>query len=208
MSTISITDVNAKKVGDLNVDESLLDGKVNKAVVHAGVRRALAGKHHGTVRTKTRAEVNRTGKKVFKQKGTGNARHGSRKSSPIVGGGRVFGPKPRDYTYSMHKNVRKFALKEALKWQLQLGAVTVLDTIPLSNVKTKVAAEMLNKLGIEKGLIVIETATDAIVESVRNIKNIKVVVAQNLGLYDLVKFPKIIFTSKAFEQVSQKCLSN
>ena len=139
MSTIEINNVEWKKVGELAIDDSITTGKVNKAVLHAAVRRVLAGKHHGTVRTKTRSEVDRSTKKIFKQKGTGNARHGSRKSSPFVGGGRVFGPKPRDYSLDMNKKVRKLAFREALKLQIQLGSVTVLDQLPLTEIKTKMA---------------------------------------------------------------------
>lgn len=208
MGTIAINNAELKKVGDLSVDDSILTGKVNKAVLHAGIRRVLAGKHHGTVRTKTRAEVDRTNKKVFKQKGTGNARHGSRKSSPFVGGGRVFGPKPRDYSLGMPKKVRKLAFREALKLQLQLGAITVLDQIPLSEIKTKAAAQMFEKMGISQALVVIDQVSDILVKSVRNLKGFKIVPAQDLALFDLVKFPKVIFTSKAFEQVSQRCLAN
>ena len=208
MGTIAVNNSESKKVADLAVDDTLTEGKVNKAVLHAAVRRALAGKHHGTVSTKTRAEVLRTGKKSIKQKGSGGARHGSRKSSPFVGGGRVFGPKPRDYTLDMNKKVRRLALREALKWQIQLGAVTVLDQIAFKEIKTKQAATLFTKLGISRGLVVIESATDAIVKSIRNLKGFKVVPAQHLELYDLVKFPKIVFTSKSFEEVSRRCLAN
>ncbi|EKD41525.1 MAG: 50S ribosomal protein L4 [uncultured bacterium] len=208
MSTIEINNVELKKVGELAIDDSITTGKVNKAVLHAAVRRVLAGKHHGTVRTKTRSEVDRSTKKIFKQKGTGNARHGSRKSSPFVGGGRVFGPKPRDYSLDMNKKVRKLAFREALKLQIQLGSVTVLDQLPLTEIKTKMAAQIFAKMGVTRGLVVIEKATDVLVKSIRNLKNFKVVPAQDLSLYDLVKFPKVIFTSKAFEEVSKRCLLN
>lgn len=208
MSTIAINNIELKKVGEVSIDDSISTGKVNKAVLHAAVRRVLAGKHHGTVRTKTRAEVERTTKKIYKQKGTGNARHGSRKSSPFVGGGRVFGPKPRDYSLDMNKKVRRLAFREALKLQIQLGSVTILDQLPFKEIKTKVAASVFAKMGITRGLVVIEKATDTIVKSIRNLKNFKVVPAQDLSLYDLVKFPKVVFTSKAFEEISKRCLLN
>ena len=115
MTSLDIIGEKKKKVGSVELGDALLADKVNKAVLYQAVKWFQSGKHHGTVRTKTRSEVLFTSKKVYRQKGTGNARHGSMKSSPFVGGGRVFGPKPRDYTLGLPKKVRRLALREALR---------------------------------------------------------------------------------------------
>src|SRR3989338_3602910 len=129
MDKLDIINSKNKKVGEISLVEGFAKDPINKAIVHLAVKRVLAGKHHGTVRTKTRADVLRTTKKVYRQKGTGGARHGSMKSSPFVGGGRVHGPKPRDYSLGANKKVRALALREALRSGLQDGKVVVLDAL-------------------------------------------------------------------------------
>jgi large subunit ribosomal protein L4 len=206
MNQIDIVDGKGK-VGQIALDSEIVDSKVNKAVLYEAVKRQLAGKHHGTVRTKTRSEVLRTSKKLHKQKGTGGARHGSRKSSPFVGGGRVFGPKPRDYSLGMTKKVRALAFREALKAQLQKNAVTVVQDIPLKAIKTKDAKAFLSKLGFGRGLIILTGTNDVHEKSLRNIRDVKVARAEHIELLDILKFPKILFTAEAFEGVKNRYLS-
>ncbi len=206
MNGIDIVDSKGK-VGEVSLNAEIVDSKVNKAVLHAAARRQLAGKHHGTVRTKTRAEVDRTGKKLHKQKGTGGARHGSRKSSPFVGGGRVFGPKPRDHSLGMTKKVKALAFREALKARLQDNSITVIKEIPLKTIKTKEAKAFLAKLDLGRVLIVIAGASEIHEKSLRNIRDVKVARAAQIALLDLLKFPKILFTAEAFEGVKERYLS-
>src|SRR5262245_58065435 len=137
MALLPIINSKKEQVGELKLKDELLKERPNQTVIYSAVRRHLASKHHGTVDTKTRAEVHRTTKKVYRQKGTGNARHGSRKSSPFVGGGRVFGPHQRDYALDMPKKVRKLALREVLRIQIMEGKVTLLDSFPFKKIKTK-----------------------------------------------------------------------
>ncbi|MBI2340914.1 MAG: 50S ribosomal protein L4 [Deltaproteobacteria bacterium] len=207
MSTLDIIGENKKKVGSVELADPLLAAKVNKAVLYQAVKWALSGRHHGTVRTKTRSEVLFTTKKVYRQKGTGNARHSSRKSSPFVGGGRVFGPKPRDYTLGLPKKVRRLALREALRQRLKESRVTVLDGFPLKQIKTKEALKFLSGLDVQGGLIVLEAPQEFVQKSVRNLKGFKTILTDQINLLDLLSYPKVIFTRASFDSVQKRYLS-
>jgi len=207
MANLDIVDGKNKKVGTVEVADALLSEKLNKAVLHAAVRMNLAGKHHGTVDTKTRAEVNRTNKKVYRQKGTGNARHGSRKSSPFVGGGRVFGPHPRDFSLGMNKKVRQLALKEAFKSKLQEKTLTVVKGFPFKEVKTKAAAVFFKDMGVDQALIIIDKADDNVVKSIRNLKGFKVVLPNQLKVFDLLKYKNALVSEPAFAEISKRYLA-
>lgn len=206
MATLDIIDAKGKKEGSLELADSLLTEKLNKAVLYAAVRANLAGRHHGTVDTKTRAEVDRTGKKIFKQKGTGNARHGSRKSSPFVGGGRVFGPHPRDFSINLPRKVRQLGLREALRSKLIDKEVVILNEIPLTEIKTRKAAEFFKSLNLAGGMVVLDQPNEAISKSIRNLKGFKVARPDQLQAVDLLKFQKLIFTKTSFEQVKNRYL--
>lgn len=206
MSKLEIVNSGNKKVGEIVLGEALLTDKVNKAVLYQAVKSHLASKHHGTVDTKTRAEVLRTTKKVYNQKGTGNARHGSMKSAPFVGGGRVFGPHPRDYTIRMNKKTRKLAVREALKARLIDGSVMVVEQIPLTTIKTKEAVKFLSGLGLSGGLIILEAADEVIAKSVGNIRDYKLIRADQVNVFDLLKYRKILFTAGAFGKIQEKYL--
>ena len=207
MSTLDIIGEKKKKVGSVDLADALLADKVNKAVLYQAVKWFQSGKHHGTVRTKTRSEVLFTSKKVFRQKGTGNARHGSMKSSPFVGGGRVFGPKPRDYTLGLPKKVRKLALREALRHQLKESRIMVLEEFPFKQIKTGEAAVFLSGLGLNGGLIVLEAPQEFVQKSVRNLKGFKIILADQINVVDLLCYPKLIFTKASFDSVQKKYLS-
>lgn len=198
MSAINIIDANKKKVGEYPLDDAFLTDKVNKAVLYQAVKTALAAKHHGTHDTKTRAEVLRTGKKLYRQKGTGNARHGSRKTSPFVGGGRVFGPHPRDYNLGFPKKVKNLALREALRYQMIEGKVVIVDSVPLKEIKTKEALAFFKGIDVPKGLLIIETKLPAIEKSVRNLAHFNVALANQVNAYDLLKSDRLVITKASF----------
>lgn len=207
MTSLDIIGEKKKKVGSVELGDALLVDKVNKAVLYQAVKWFQSGKHHGTVRTKTRSEVLFTSKKVYRQKGTGNARHGSMKSSPFVGGGRVFGPKPRDYTLGLPKKVRRLALREALRHQLKESRIVVLNGFPFEKINTKEASGFLSDLGLDRGLIVLEAPLETVQKSVRNLKGFKTVLADQINVVDLLAYPKLIFTKAAFDTVQKKYLS-
>ncbi len=204
MATLNVVDGQNKKVSTVEFADAILSEKINKAVLHAAVRMNLAGLHHGTVDTKTRAEVNRTGKKVYKQKGTGGARHGSRKSSPFVGGGRVFGPHPRDFSLGMNKKVKQLALKEAIRSKLQSNSLSVVKSFPFKEIKTKLAADFFKALGLSEGLVIIEKSDEKITKSIRNLIGFKVVLPNQLKVFDLLKYKNTIISELAFEEVSKR----
>ncbi|HBF13578.1 MAG TPA: 50S ribosomal protein L4 [Deltaproteobacteria bacterium] len=206
MGTLNVVNAEKKKVGEVSLPDAVLSDKLNKAVLYQAVKTYLAGQHHGTVRTKTRSEVNFTTKKVYRQKGTGGARHGSMKSSPFVGGGRVHGPKPRDYSLGANKKVRALALREALRSGLQDGKVVVLDALHFKEIKTKLAAQVFGKLGLKSALVVLDKKTDVIEKSIRNLKGFKTILANQLNVFDLLKYPQVLFTQESFGMVNERYL--
>lgn len=195
-----------KKVSEINLSDSVMQEKVNKAVLHAAVKTFLASKHHGTVRTKTRAEVNRTNKKIYRQKGTGGARHGSRKTSPFVGGGRVFGPKPRDFTLGLNKKVKSLALKEALRARILANDLLVVDKIPLNQMKTKEAEQFFKGFKLDGALIILDRVNANVERSIRNLPKFKVIYLEGLNVFDLLKYSKVVVTQEAFELIKNKYL--
>lgn len=207
MATLDIIEAGKKKVGSVSLTDALLSEKVNKAVLYQAVRANLSADHHGTVDTKTRAEVLRTGKKLHKQKGTGGARHGSRKSSPFVGGGRVFGPHQRDYTIRLPRKVRQLAMKEVFKELLQQKKVLVVKDLPFKEAKTKVAAKFLSSLDIKGGLVVVERATPTVEKSVRNIKGFKVLKISELSVVELLRYQNVVLTENTFDTISKRYLA-
>lgn len=207
MASIEIINEQKKKTGKIELADELLSEKLNKAVLYQAVRWYRMGLHHGTVGTKTRADVCRTGKKVYRQKGTGNARHGPMKSAPFVGGGRVFGPHPRNHSFRLPKKVRRLAMREALRAQLKESQFVVLDKLPFQEIKTKQAVTFFKGLGIDGGLLVLDKPAETVEKSVRNIKGFKVVRVDQLNVFDLLKYPKIIFTQESFSLVQKKYLT-
>ncbi len=206
MATIDIISASGKK-GAVELSDSLFSEKLNRAVLYTLVRSNLAGRHHGTVDTKTRAEVDRTSKKIFRQKGTGNARHGSRKSSPFVGGGRVFGPHPRDFTIRLPRKVRQLGFREALRSKLIDKEIVIVNEIPLTEIKTKKAAEFFKSLKVRSGMVVLDKPHETISKSIRNLKGFRVAQTDQLQVADILKFQHIIFTKESFEQVRNRYLT-
>lgn len=207
MAALDIIDQNNKKVASVDLAETLLSDKINKSVLYDAVKVNQAGKHHGTVKTKNRSEVSYTNKKIYRQKGTGNARHSSRKSAPFVGGGRVFGPKPRSYTLGMNKKVRVLAIKEAIRARLQQEKVKIVDDLGFSEIKTKHAAEMFKKLGVENALILTKDANEIVQKSVRNLKGFLVLSLNQINVYDILKYDNLIFSKDAFEEIKERYLA-
>lgn len=179
-------------------------GKVNKAVLYDAVKQYLSSQHHGTVKTKDRSEVNRTGKKVYRQKGTGSARHGSKRAPIFVGGGITFGPRPRDYGYQLNKKVRKLALKEAFKAMIQAGNLNLIDKLPFEKINTKEAAAFFKKLEISGALIILNEVNEVVEKSVRNLKNFSVTHSNHLNAYDLLRHPKIVMTQETWNQINER----
>lgn len=191
-----------EKVGTLNLDDEIFGGPVNEALLWEVVRMQLANRRIGTHSAKTRAEVAGTGKKPWKQKGSGRARVGERRNPVWRGGGIVFGPKPRDYSYSMPKKKKRIALFAALASKLRDNELIFVDSLGLSEIKTKTLATALTALGAQNALIVIPCADEKIERSAKNMPKVKVLRCEGLNVYDILRFDKLVVVGDAFSRLT------
>jgi large subunit ribosomal protein L4 len=179
MPKVALYNMDAKQVGEIELSDAVFGVELNTAVMHQVVKMQLANKRQGTQSALTRAEVRGGGKKPWRQKGTGRARHGSTRSPQWTHGGIVFAPKPRDYSYTLPKKLKRVALKSALSTKVTDNEIFVLDELKLDAPKTKVIVEMLAKFNADKTLIVVKEADDIIWKSVRNIEGACVLPVNN-----------------------------
>lgn len=198
---VDVLDKNGSKVSELDLNDKIYSGEVKKHLFYEVVKMQLANRRSGTASTKTRAFVSGGGVKPWKQKGTGRARSGSIRSPLWRHGGTVFGPKPRDYSYSVPKKVVKEALRAALRLKLKDGLLKVLDTIELEQPKSKAALEMLRKSAPTNALIIIDGENRNLNLAVRNLKDYKVIDARGINVYDLLDYDNLIITRSALEKV-------
>src|SRR5689334_4644147 len=202
---LKIKDTKGKDQGELEVKFKLVeDGKGTQAV-HDTVVAYNAAQRMGTASTKTMGEVAGSGKKPWKQKGTGRARAGSFQSPLWVGGGVVFGPKPRDFGKKVSKKTKQLALRKALSERLKAGDVVVVDEISLGSPKTKDFVSLLSKLDVKGTTLVVGVTTDKNLSlASRNVANVKVTTSESLNTYDVLRPDKLVFTKGAFEKVSDR----
>lgn len=189
-----------QKVGTTNLDDAIFGGAVNEALLWEVVRMQLACKRQGTSAVKTRAEVAGSGKKPWKQKGSGRARVGERRNSAWRGGGINFGPHPRDYAYSMPKKKKRAALHAALAAKFKDGELLLVDSLGLTEIKTKALVEVLGKLEATNSLIIIGDANEIIERSAKNLPKVKVLRVAGLNVYDILRFDKLIFVGDALDK--------
>lgn len=201
MATVAVFDMKNKKVGERELNDAVFNTEVKPYLVHDMVRYQLAARRQGTHATKNRAAVAGGGKKPFRQKGTGNARQGTVSAPHYVGGGAAFGPSPRDYSFKLNRKVKKAALCSALSSRFQGEALKVLDKIDLDKISTKGFTEVMKGLDVEKVLIVIGEANTNLELSARNVKHVKVLKADGVNVYDVLKYPTLLMTTDAIEQV-------
>ncbi|WP_457599877.1 50S ribosomal protein L4 [Hydrogenivirga sp.] len=195
------------KIGRIEVKDEVFNVKVKKHVLWEVVKWQLASRRQGTHSTKTRGELNYSGRKLLPQKGTGNARHGDRSANILVGGAVAHGPKPRDYSYSLPKKVRKLALKMALSDKAQNKNVVIVDKIEIGDTpKTKKALEFLRKKKIdsEKVLVVTSQKDELITKSFRNLPNAKVLPVEGLNVYDILWSDKLVILKDALEGIYKR----
>lgn len=201
-----VLDGAGKSTGQKDLPEELFGGEINSAVMHQAVRAQLAAGRSGTASTKTRSEVRGGGKKPWRQKGTGRARHGSSRSPIWVGGGVVFGPKPRDYSQRLPKKMRKAALRSALADKAGDGRVFILDGY--TGEKTKDAAICLKGAGLEGRVLLVldpgEQASELVDRSFRNLRKTAFSLFRSLSTYDVLVADDVVFTSSAFEHYIKK----
>lgn len=204
MPKVAVYNVSGQQVSEMELSENVFGIEVNEHVLYEVVKNQLANKRQGTQSAKTRAEVRGGGRKPWRQKGTGRARHGSIRSPLWVGGGTVFAPKPRDYRYTLPKKVRRLAMKSALTSKVNNDEMIVLDQLVLEAPKTKDIVNMLKSLNVEKkALIVTAEKNDAIIKSARNIPGVDTALVNTLNVYDILNHDKFIITKDAVEKVEE-----
>src|ERR687896_2405378 len=198
--TVDVVNSENEKVGSVDVSDEVFGGRVKVDLIHESVVRANAAERRGTHATKNRGMVSGTGKKPWRQKGTGRAQVGEARNPLWRKGGTVFGPQPRSYEYQLPRKVEKGALRAALSQKLQDGAVTVIDALSVGEIKTKAAVEMLRRLGIDgKTLLVDVKPEDKLSLSVRNVEGVRVLPSNRISARDVVDTRRVILTQAALE---------
>jgi large subunit ribosomal protein L4 len=204
MPTVKVRNLKNEEVGDLELSDAVFGAELNEALIHAAVRNFTASGRAGTVGTKTRGDVSGSGKKLWKQKGTGRARIASIRSPLWKGGGNVHGPQPRDWSYNMPKKMRRGALRSALSERVREGNVLVLDQFTLDEPKTKGFIQSLGTLGLEgKTLIVDSLDNENLLKASRNVKRAKVVNSYGLNIYDLLYHEKLVLSRAAVDELAE-----
>ncbi|HHY13592.1 MAG TPA: 50S ribosomal protein L4 [Thermoanaerobacterales bacterium] len=204
MPKVAMHNIEGEEVGEVMLAEDIFNVPIRTDILHQVVNMQLANRRRGTASTKTRAEVRGGGRKPWRQKGTGRARHGSIRSPLWVGGGVTFGPKPRSYKYSLPKKVRRLALKSALSSKVAGNELLILDQLPIESPKTKKMVGILNNLNIErKALIVTLNRDENLEKSARNIPGITTTIVSNLNVYDILKHDKLVLTKEALDKVEE-----
>ncbi|MBQ7964760.1 MAG: 50S ribosomal protein L4 [Ruminococcus sp.] len=204
MPNVAVLDMAGKKVGTVDLADSIFGIEPNAAVMHQLVVSYLANQRQGTQSALTRAEVSGGGKKPWRQKGTGRARQGSTRAPQWYHGGVVFAPKPRDYRFSVNKKVRRLAMKSAFSTKAQATEIIVVDSIALDAIKTKSIANMLTALGSEKkALIVLPTVDEKVIKSARNIAGVKTAQVNELNVYDILNADKLIIAKDALAKIEE-----
>ena len=205
MPKVDVYDLNGKKVSDIELAENVFGIEPNENIVHSALVNYLANQRQGTQSTKTRAEVSGGGRKPWRQKGTGRARQGSTRAPQWIKGGIALGPKPRSYRYTVNKKERRLAIRSVLSSKVLEKELTVLDKIELKEIKTKSMVKALSALKLEgKTLIVLPENNTNVVMSARNIEGVKTISANNINVFDLLKYNNLVLpvdTVKKLEEV-------
>lgn len=203
MSKVSVYNMEGQQVGDMELNDAVFGVEVNEHLVHMAVLSQLANKRQGTQSAKTRSEVSGGGKKPWKQKGTGHARQGSTRAPQWTGGGIVFAPKPRDYSFKLNKKERRIALKSALTSKVQENKFIVVDAIKLDEIKTKKFAEALNSLNVKKALVVLNENDQNVVMSAKNIPTVKTALTNTINVFDILKYDTVVIDKAAVATIEE-----
>ena len=203
MATVAVYNIEGKEVDKLELNDNVFGVEINEHLVHLAVVSQLANGRQGTQSAKTRSEVSGGGRKPWRQKGTGHARQGSTRSPQWTGGGVVFAPKPRDYSFKMNKKEKKIALLSALSSKVNDSKIVVLDSFNLDEIKTKKFAEVMNNIKVSNALFVIEGENKNVVLSGRNIPTVKVSATNEINTYDVLKYDTLVVTKAAVEKLEE-----
>lgn len=204
MPKVDLFNMKGETVGEIELKDNIFGIDVNKNAVHLAVQNQLANKRQGTQSTKTKSEVSGGGIKPWRQKGTGRARQGSTRSAQWIKGGIVLGPKPRSYSYTLPKKLKKLALKSALTSKVNEKELLVLDQLKFDSIKTKQMVNVLNSLKVDSSaLVVIEGKNETVEKSIRNIPGVKTAFVNTINVFDILKYDKFIITKDAVEKVEE-----
>ncbi len=203
MAKVSVYNMEGKEVGSLDLNDAIFGVEVNEHLVHMAVVQQLANNRQGTQKAKTRSEVSGGGRKPWRQKGTGHARHRSTTSPQWTGGGVVFAPTPRDYSFKLNKKEKRAALKSVLTSRVQENKLIVVDELKLDEVKTKKFAEVMNNLKVEKALVVLADNDQNVVLSARNIPTVKTASTNTINVYDILKYNTVVLTQDAVKNIEE-----
>ena len=206
MPKVKVHNLSGKAVGEIELSATVFDATVNESVLYDVLKAQLASKRKGAASAQTRAEVTATKRKMYKQKGTGNARHGSRRAPIFVGGGTVHGPKPRDFGYRPPRKMRLGALKGALSLKLREGQLHVVEDFQLAEIKTKTLVEVLGKLEVATSALIVDGKdNDNLRLSARNLQKHSVLPPEGVNLYDLLRHEHVVLTKGAVEALEARC---
>ncbi|NLM33830.1 MAG: 50S ribosomal protein L4 [Clostridiales bacterium] len=203
MPTVGLFNKEGQKVGDIQLADNVFGVEVNKEAMHQVVVALLANRRQGTQSALTRAEVRGGGAKIYRQKGTGRARHSSNRAPQFTHGGVVFAPKPRSYRMSLPKSLRKTAMKSALSSKVAENQIVVLESLELEAPKTKEMVKVLNAFEAKKTLIVTAEVNENVYKSARNIEGVAVIPVNNINVYDILKYEKFIITKDAVSKIEE-----
>lgn len=203
MSNIKVYDMTGAEVGEMELNESVFEAKINVPLMHQAVVGYQASLRSGTHQTKTRSDVNYSTKKLWRQKGTGRARSGSRRNPVWVGGGISFGPHPRSYGYKMPKKMRQAALRSALSDKYAEGNLLIVDELTLEAPKTKAMVELFNNFDVNNALIVMGEFDDNVMKSIRNVPGFESVEACGINVYNILVHNKLIMTKAAVAKAEE-----
>lgn len=203
MAKVSVFNMEGKEVGTIELSDAVFGVKVNEHLVHMAVVQQLANNRQGTQKAKTRSEVSGGGRKPWRQKETGHARQGSTRSPQWTGGGMVFAPVPRDYSFKMNKKEKRAALKSALTDKVLSSNLIIVDELKFDEIKTKNFVKVMDNLKVQKGLVVIDDNDENVVMSARNVEGVETTLVNAINVYDIMKAKKLVLTKAAVAKIEE-----
>ncbi len=203
MANVSVYNMEGKEVGKMDLNDAVFGVQINEHLVHMAVVQNLANKRQGTQKAKTRSEVSGGGRKPWRQKGTGHARQGSTRAPQWTGGGVVFAPTPRDYSFKLNKKEKRAALKSVLTSRVQDNKLIVLDELKFDEIKTKEFKKVMDNLKVDKAMVVIGGQDENVILSARNLPRINTAVAEDINVYDILKGDTLVLTKDAVAKIEE-----
>ena len=203
MANVSVYNMEGKEVGTIELNDAVFGVEVNEHLVHMAVVQQLANNRQGTQKAKTRSEVSGGGRKPWRQKGTGHARQGSTRSPQWAGGGVVFAPVPRDYSFKLNKKEKRAALKSALTSRVLENKFIVVDELKFEEIKTKNFAQVMKNLDVNNGLVVVNENDVNVMMSAKNIADVKMALPNTINVYDIMKAGKVVLTKDAVKTIEE-----